>query len=122
MDISTDYTFGGISSDATLYVPKGTLALYQSTAPWKSNFKYIVEFDSDETAIDTPIHRGIAVIATAGSLTISGLNDGESISIYSIVGSLLSKSTAVAGTAIYNGTSGDIVIVKIGEQSIKVQL
>ncbi len=122
MNISTNNTFGDISSDATLYVPKGTIALYQDTEPWKSSFKNIVEFDSEETAIDTPTQRGIVVSTTGGYLTISGLNDGESISIYSIGGSLLAKFTAVAGTATYNGTSGDIVIVKIGEQSIKVQL
>ncbi len=84
---------------------------------------YFINADGGvETAIDTPTHRGIVVSATAGYLTISGLNDGECISIYSINGSLLATSTAVAGTATYSGTSGDIVIVKIGEQSIRVQL
>ncbi len=83
---------------------------------------FIAQNVDDETAINTPTQRGIVVSATDGNLTICGLNDGESIRVYSISGSLLATSTAVAGTATYSGTSGDIVIVKIGEQSIKVQL
>ncbi len=84
---------------------------------------YFITKDGDyETAVDTPTQRGIVVSAAGGYLTISGLNEGESISIYNISGSLLSTSTAVAGIATYSGTSGDIVIVKIAEQSIKVQL
>ncbi len=83
---------------------------------------FIAQNVDDETAINTPTQRGIVVSATGGYLTINGLKDGESISIYSVGGSLLAKPTVIAGTATYNGTSGDIVIVKIGEQSIKVQL
>ncbi len=207
VNVSTYNTFNDIFAFATLYVPKGTISLYQNTEPWMSSFKYIEEMDTEgspeqcatpvisfadgklqltssteganyhytltapdakegafsedgvcelackyvitayasaegyensetvtatlyfinadggvETAIDIPTQRGIVVSATGGYLTISGLNDGESIGIYSISGSLLATPTAVAGTVTYKGTSGDIVIVKIGVQSIKVQL
>ncbi len=83
---------------------------------------YFINKDADDTAIETPIQRGIIVSSTGGFLTISGLDNRESVSIYSLSGTLLSTSTAANGTVTYNGTSGDIVIVKIGEQSIKVQM
>ncbi len=68
------------------------------------------------------MQRGIVVSAAGGQLSISGLQDGENVSLYSINGALLDTGTAVDGTVTFSSVSGKIVIVKIGEQSIKVQL
>ncbi len=95
---------------------------YEDSKTVTATLYFIDANDGVETAIETPTRRGVVVSATDGFLTISGLNDGESVSIYSINGSLLATYASVASTATYSGTSGDIVIIKIGEQSIKVQL
>ena len=41
IDVSS-YTFNNIFSEAKLYIPKGTMAMYRAKEPW-SNFKYIIE-------------------------------------------------------------------------------
>ncbi len=82
-----------------------------------------IDVDSgNNTAIETPAQRGIMVSAASGHITVSGLNDGEEVSLYGISGTLFGKATAIAGTATFNVATGDVVIVKIGERSIKVQL
>ena len=41
IDVSS-HTFDNIFSEAKLYIPKGTTAMYKAKIPW-SNFKYIIE-------------------------------------------------------------------------------
>ncbi len=117
-------TFAGISSNATLHVPEGTLALYQDTEPWRSSFKTILEFDAEEddmTAIKIT-HHDFAVKAGYGNLSISGLENGESVSLYNTNGVCLGTSTPIAGTVTFCNINENIAIVKIGRHSIKVQL
>lgn len=66
--------------------------------------------------------RGVLVQQNDGVLTISGLNDGEQVSLYSVDGTLLGKAKAIGGTASYTVANNQIVIAKIGSASIKVAI
>ena len=200
--------FENIFSEAKLYVPTGTTAIYKAKTPW-SNFKYIVEdggttpttkqcatptisytdkkllFAStttgaqyhytitdddvktdaysengtisltatynisayatadgytnsekataklyfisanlgDVNGIASAKQRGIIVQNNNDFITISGLNDNESVSLYNVSGIELGNTKATSGTATFNVNKADeVVIVKIGNESIKVQL
>jgi hypothetical protein len=113
-------TFYNIPSEATLYVPKGTTDLYKTKEPWK-RFKYIVEDDPSD--INLVKQRGIMVQSNDGFLTVSGLNANEQVSLYNVSGMELGKTNAVQGTATFSvNNPGEIVILKVGNESIKFQL
>src|SRR5574344_89531 len=206
-NVSTESNaFDNIFSEAKLYVPTGTTAIYKAKAPW-SNFKYIVEdggttpttkqcatptisytdkkllFAStttgaqyhytitdddvktdaysengtisltatynisayatadgytnsekataklyfisanlgDVNGIASAKQRGIIVQNNNDFITISGLNDNESVSLYNVSGIELGNTKATSGTATFNVNKADeVVIVKIGNSSIKV--
>lgn len=57
-----------------------------------------------------------------GIVTISGLDNGTNITVFSVSGNLLgsTKANGNQSSLITNLKRGDIAIVKIGEKSIKV--
>lgn len=57
-----------------------------------------------------------------GCLTIEGVDDGERVSVYTTNGIEVGNDISTNGTATINTTmsSGEIVIVRIGEKSIKI--
>lgn len=199
--------FENIFSEAKLYVPIGTTAMYQAKQPW-SDFKYIVEEDGttattetcatpmisyadkcllfscttegaqyhytitdddmktnaysesgkvelvaaynisvyasadgyknsdmatatlyfinaglENTGIAAAEKRAVVVQADGQSVNVSGLNDGEAASLYSVSGVLLSKGKATDGAVSLDaGGANGVVILKIGTQSMKVLL
>lgn len=88
--------FYSIKSGAILYVPKGTTAIYKAKSPWKS-FKYIEEYES--SGINAVENRAVIVQTDGQSVSVSGLKDGEVVSLYNVSGVLLSKGKAAAGVA-----------------------
>ena len=208
IDVSS-HTFDNIFSEAKLYIPKGTTAMYKAKIPW-SNFKYIIEendITEDAEKCQTPTisysdkkltftsptegaeyhytitdddvkteaysedgiidlsatyeisvyasadgyknsdratatlyfinaglenttdvlqieeQRGVLISTDGGYISISGLDDNEKVYLYNLQGVSLAEGTACAGTVSLNtGNEKGIVIVKIGEQSIKVKL
>lgn len=67
--------------------------------------------------------RGVLISTDGGYISISGLDDNEKVYLYNLQGISLAEGTACAGTVSLNtGNEKGIVIVKIGEQSIKVKL
>ena len=67
--------------------------------------------------------RGILIQNDDDFLRISGLNDNEQVIIYDISGRQLDAAKSVNGTAIFNINNVDkLVVVKVGNDSIKVQL
>lgn len=112
--------FYGIFSEAKLYVPRGTTAIYKAKDPW-NKFKYIVE--DDPSAINLVKQRRIMVQSNNGFLSVSGLNNQEMVSLYNVFGVKLNSAKAISGIATFNvNTTDKIVIIKIGEESIKVEL
>lgn len=64
--------------------------------------------------------RGILVTSAEGRIMVSGLNNGEKVSVYSTGGVMLGTGTACAGQAeISVNTQDAIVVIKVGNESIK---
>lgn len=59
-----------------------------------------------------------------GQLTVSGIDEGEQISVYSTNGTMIGSAISHNGSAVVNTNLlvGSIAIVKIGEKSIKFAL
>ena len=64
--------------------------------------------------------RGIAIQSAGGFVTISGLDNNETVSFYGIDGKSLGTATAINGTTSFAAQSGSIVVAKIGKESIKI--
>ena len=74
----------------------------------------------DETSINNVSMRGIAIQSAGGIVTISGLNNDETVSFYAIDGKTLGFSSAINGTTFFAAQSGSVVVAKIGNESIKI--
>ena len=64
--------------------------------------------------------RGIAIQSAGGFVTISGLDNNETVSFYGIDGKALGSATAINGTTSFAAQSGSIVVAKIGKENIKI--
>lgn len=63
--------------------------------------------------------RGV-MVSTNNGITISGLSDGEVITIYSVDGKNLGSAKAIQGTAHFNTPIQSLVILKINGKEIKI--
>jgi hypothetical protein len=85
-------------SNATLYVPKGTAALYRAADAWK-RFGNIVESGSVSTAfLPSPL---VSVFSVGTTLSVLTPNN-ETVTVYSSSGSLLFRSSKLPGHATFN--------------------
>jgi len=103
-------------SAATLHVPAGTKALYQAAAGWE-DFGEIVEYNPSDTE-----HIEVLTLkayASSGILTISGLQAGEPVSIYSVSGQLVYRGIAKAETERIPLNVNGIYIVATENRTIK---
>ena len=67
--------------------------------------------------------RGILIQNDDDFLRISGLNDNEQVIIYDISGRQLYTAKSFGGTAIFSINKADkIVVVKVGDETMKIQL
>ena len=64
--------------------------------------------------------RGIAIQSAGGFITISGLDNNETVSFYGIDGKALGTTTAINGTTSFAAQSGSIIVAKIGKENIKI--
>ena len=64
--------------------------------------------------------RGIAIQSAGGFVTISGLDNNETVNFYGIDGKSLGSATAINGTTSFAAQSGSIVVAKIGKENIKI--
>ena len=57
-------------------------------------------------------------------ITVSDCRDGENVSVYSVGGQLISTAVINNGSAVIktNLQAGSVVIVKIGQKSVKLTL
>ena len=104
--------------NATLHVPASSIEAYKTTAPW-SDFGTIKAIEGTE-GIESVEARGIAIQSAGGFITISGLNNNETVSFYGIDGKSLGSATAINGTTSFAAQSGSVVVAKIGKESIKI--
>ena len=64
--------------------------------------------------------RGIIVSCSGGIITVSGLEDNETVMFYDTEGKLLYSGVAQNRTISYAPSTTGVIIVKIGKSSIKV--
>lgn len=78
---------------------------------------------NDTDIINTGTSRGVVLSASNGIITITGLDSGEVVGLYSISGVKITQSTATNGSVQLNNTSGEqVVVICIGRQSIKMAM
>lgn len=115
--IDSYFTF---AFNATLHVPAESIDKYSSITPW-DNFGSIVPLTGQELAIkNIGAYDNIAMSASANSITISGLRDGEVCSLYSLSGSKLDQATAANGSVSLCAKGQSVVVVSIGSQNMKM--
>ena len=98
----------------TLYVPKGTLATYQSADIWK-NFWDIQEFDATE--IDDIKASNIAIEVTVNGISLANAN-GKTVAVYTANGTRVANINNYAGDEI--ALNKGVYIVRVGNDTIKV--
>lgn len=115
-----DDTFDkSIIKNVTLHVPESSVNDYATKDPW-NGFKEIVALPSSGFGY---VSSGKTMVKyDDGQLTVEGIDDGQTVSIYSLngekYGSYVGKNGAVRiKTCIQPGS---VVVVKIGEKSVKV--
>ena len=82
---------------------------------------YWLNANIETTNINQAKTRGIVVSCHDGFILISGLDNNESVSFYTVDGKALGTQKAISGTVSYAiGSNAQIVIARIGENSIKI--
>ena len=74
---------------------------------------------ADPSSINSVQSRGVLVRSNNGIIDISGLEEDELVSFYSIDGKIIGKSKVV-GDSVHFSTFEKIIIAKIGNSSIKI--
>ena len=109
-------------SSATLHVPAASVEKYKADEYW-GKFCTILPIEDGTTRIDAT-SSNCDIKAYGGAITVSGCRDGESVSVYSVGGQLIGATTIKNGSAVIktNLQAGSVVIVKIGQKSVKLTL
>ena len=74
----------------------------------------------DANSINSIAMRGIAIQTTGGFINISGLDDNEKVSLYTIDGRCIGTATAFGGAVSFSAQTNSIVVAKIGKESVKI--
>lgn len=122
-DMASDtYSKDGIVKLSAAY----NISAYATADGYKASDKatatlYWVEanLQNNPTNINQTATRGIIVTSTDGIVTLSGLNNDETVRFYTVDGKQLGAAKAVNGTA-SQAVSESIVIAKMGNQTIKI--
>lgn len=77
---------------------------------------------SDTMESLTAGRRGILVTTHAGQVTLKGVTDGEIVEMYDLKGRKLTASRARGTTIVFNAEVKEIVILKVGDNRIKVSV
>ena len=109
-------------SEGTLYVPAGARQKYVERG-WSMYFLNIEELGDDQTCVNSvAAESDTQVLFNNGSISVQGADDGTLIQIYDLNGRLIGQTkAAAAGTTKLAVPSGNkMLIVKVGEKSMKV--
>lgn len=84
---------------------------------------YFIDAQLSTSGINATEQRGIIVNSNANNITISGLYDGEKVTLYNINGMCLSTAKAIAGCVSFNiNNTYNILIAKIGNNCLKIKI
>lgn len=126
-DIKTEaYSEDGIINLSATY----KISVYASADGYKNSDRatatlYFINAGLENTTdvLQIEEQRGVLISTEGNNISISGLDDNEKVYLYNLQGMSLAEGTACAGTVNLNaGNEQGVVIIKIGEQSIKVKL
>ena len=104
--------------NATLHVPASAIEAYKTTEPW-SSFGTIKAIE-DSNGIESAKERGIAIQSAGGFITISGLDNNETVSFYALDGKALGTAKSIDGNVLFSAKRGTIVVARIGKESVKI--
>ena len=102
-----------VRADAVLYVPLGSKPKYETVKPW-SGFAHIEEMDYSGIG-NMAADRTVRIIANHSVLTVEGLGNGETVTVYDM-----------NGRTVYRGTAHSIplqpgsYVVRAGNKTVKV--
>lgn len=83
---------------------------------------YWINANLETTGINQAKTRGVVASYHDGFISISGLDNNEPVSFYTVDGKALGTQKAISGTVSYAiGNNTEIVIARIGENSIKIK-
>ena len=74
----------------------------------------------DETSINNVSMRGIAIQSDGGFITISGLDNNETVSFYATDGKNLGTAKSIDGYVSFTAKQGTIILARIGKESVKI--
>lgn len=122
-DMASDtYSQDGIVKLSAAY----NISAYATADGYKPSDKatatlYWVEanLQNNPTNINQTATRGIIVTSNDGIVTLSGLNNDETVRFYTVDGKQLGAAKAINGTA-SQAVSESVVIAKMGNQTIKI--
>ena len=126
-DVKTEaYSEDGIINLSATY----KISVYASADGYKNSDRatatlYFINAGLENTTgvLQIEKQRGVLISTESNNISISGLDDNEKVYLYNLQGMSLAEGTACAGTVNLNaGNEQGVVIIKIGEQSIKVKL
>ena len=66
--------------------------------------------------------RGIIIKCADGFITISGLDDNETVDFYAINGKSLGSAKSIEGIISFSAEQGSMVIAKIGNENVKINV
>ena len=120
---TTFYEFPTITS-ATLHVPANALEEYKTTEPW-GDFGTIIALTDEEIiqGIDSTEAPSIHIQAYDGNIVLQGAKAGTPVSIYSVSGTQVASGIVGSESALTLPTTipaGDVVIVQVGAQRMKM--
>ena len=64
--------------------------------------------------------RGIAIQSAGGFVTISGLDNNETVSFYDLDGKVLGTAKSIDGNVSFSAKQGTVVVAQIGKEGIKI--
>ena len=64
--------------------------------------------------------RGIVIQSAGGFITISGLDNNETVSFYALDGKALGTAKSIEGNVLFSAKQGTIVVARIGKESLKI--
>ncbi len=123
----TDMASDAYSQDGTVKLSAAyNISAYATADGYKASDKatatlYWVEanLQNNPTNINQTATRGIIVTSNDGIVTLSGLNNDETVRFYNVDGKQLGVAKAINGSA-SQAVSESIVIAKMGNQTIKI--
>ena len=99
-------------------MPSSAISYYQTTAPW-SGFGTINAIE-EINGIESVKERSIYIQSAGGFITISGLDNNETVSFFATDGKNLGTAKSIDGNVSFQAKQGTIILARIGKESVKI--